>query len=493
MDRGAGVLLHISSLPSKYGIGDFGSTAFRFIDFLHENNFKYWQILPLGVTGFGNSPYQTLSAFGGNPLFIDLENLIQLNLISKKDIPNIIFSETQVDYDKVKIFKEQIFKIAFENFYKTNDEKFLLFIKKNSFWLDNFSLFLTLKENFSYNPWKSWPKKYKFHSKKDIQYVLKKYSKDILYQKFLQYLFHSQWDNIKKYAHEKNIKIIGDIPFYVSGDSSDTWRYTKYFSYNKYKKITKVGGVPPDNFSKNGQLWGIPTYNWKSLKKHNYLWWKERIKYSFKLYDIIRLDHFRGFESFWSISSKSKTAKNGEWCTGPNFDFFNSLRKDLNTDNTIAEDLGFLTSNVKKLLNKTNFPGMNILEFAFDFNENNQYLPHKFIKNSVSYIGTHDNQTFEEWKESLSEELKNYSKEYLKNFIKDFSEENIYALMVKSLLVSDSNVVIFQMQDLLSLGKFARMNTPGTTINNWIWMLENNYENNINLNYKELITKYCRI
>lgn len=480
--RSSGILMPIFSLPSEYGIGDFGRKAYEFIDFLNETGQKLWQILPLGPTGYGDSPYQSYSAFAGNYIFIDMEQFVKIGYIEQTkllQLKNMNQLDT-LNYEQIKEEKEKILEEIFEVFsndlennivLKTEYEKFK---EENNFWLEDYSLYMVLKKKFADLEWQKWGKIYK----NKIKY---KFEKDIVdkkrveYHKFVQYIFYRQWKDLKKYANDKGIKILGDIPIFVATDSSDTWSHPEIFQFTKSKVPKNVAGCPPDYFSKTGQLWGNILYNWKKLKKQKYKWWIDRIEFSLKIYDILRIDHFRGFESYWSIRYGDKTAIKGHWEKGPGMDFFRTIEKKLGKLPIIAEDLGLLTPQVKKLLKRTDYPGMKILEFAFDGNEKNEYLPHNYEENSVSYIGTHDNDTVVGWYESLDFIAKSRCDEYLKDWLLKL-ERNYWSPIewrcIETLWSSASQIVIIQMQDLLGLGSFARMNIPSTVGVNWKWRMK---------------------
>ena len=476
-ERSSGVLMHISSLPSEYGIGDFGKKAYEFVDFLNETGQKLWQILPLGPTGYGDSPYQSYSAFAGNFLFIDMEEFVREGYIIDENLIPLkkINYDDNLDYEQVKYEKEKLLKVVFEEFMKREDskEEYKKFINKNSYWLEDYALYMVLKDKFNGLPWQQWSKIYK-------NKIRKKFEKDIIeeklleYYRFLQYTFYKQWKRLKEYANSKGVKIVGDIPIFVATDSADTWSNPEIFQFTESGVPKRVAGCPPDYFSKTGQLWGNVLYDWKKLKKDNYKWWIDRIRFCFEIYDIVRIDHFRGFESYWSIKYGEKTAIRGHWEKGPGIELFRTIEKRLGKLPIIAEDLGLLTPQVKKLLKRTGYPGMKILEFAFD-NEDNDYLPHKYEKNCVAYMGTHDNDTVVGWYENLSPETKNRCDEYLKKWLLE-RDRNYWNPIewrgIETLWSSDAQMVIIQMQDLLGLGSFARMNTPSTVGINWKWRLQ---------------------
>ena len=376
-ERKSGILMHISSLPSEYGIGDFGKKAYEFVDFLNETRQKLWQILPMGPTGYGDSPYQSYSAFAGNYLFIDMEEFVRDEYIKDSDLDKLrgLNYDDNLDYGQVKIEKERLLEEILEKFLikiendKELEEDYRKFVLKNRYWLEDYALYMVLKDHFNGLPWQKWSKIYK-------NKIENKFEKNMIdekkleYYKFLQYTFYKQWKKLKDYANGKGIKIIGDIPIFAATDSADTWSNSEIFQYTKSKVPKKVAGCPPDYFSKTGQLWGNILYDWKVLKKQNYKWWVDRVKFCFEIYDIVRIDHFRGFESYWSIKYGAKTAIKGKWEKGPGIELFRTIEKKIGKLPIIAEDLGLLTPQVKRLLRKSEYPGMKILEFAFGEKEN---------------------------------------------------------------------------------------------------------------------------
>lgn len=501
-ERSSGILMHISSLPSEYGIGDFGRKAYEFVDFLKETEQKLWQILPLGPTGYGDSPYQSYSAFAGNFLFIDVEEFVRDGYIEDSELNGLrgLNITDSVDYEGVKIEKTRVLELVFEKFIcelEKNAElknSYLEFIKKNNYWLEDYALYMVLKDKFNGVPWQKWNKIYK-------NKLVNKFEGSIIsekrleYYKFLQYTFYRQWKNLKEYANSKGIKIIGDIPIFVATDSSDTWSNPEIFQFTESKVPKRVAGCPPDYFSKTGQLWGNVLYDWKEIKKQNYKWWIDRVKFCFEIYDIVRIDHFRGFESYWSIKYGEKTAIRGHWEKGPGMELFKAIEKKLGKLPIIAEDLGLLTPQVKKLLKRSEYPGMKILEFAFG-EEENDYQPHRYEENCVAYTGTHDNDTIVGWYEKLDLVTKERCDEYLKNWLikRDRNFWNpIEWRSIETLWSSKAQMVLIQMQDLLGLSSFARMNTPSTVGINWKWRLrEENLTEDIKNRLKEVTKIFNR-
>ena len=492
-NRASGILLHITSLPGEYGIGDFGKCAYNFVDFLESSNQKYWQILPMGVTGYGDSPYQSFSAFAGNPYFIDLNALVEDGFLSVDDL-KILSEINKVDeirYDKLYVERYAVLKKAFLSFKEKGECRELVkFRNKNVSWLENYSLYMAIKNSQGGKSWLEWPRNYRVRDKKSLKEARVSLKEEIEYHIFLQYLFDKQWNKLKKYANSKSIKIVGDIPIFIATDSADTWENPAMFCFDKKLAPKRVAGCPPDAFSKDGQLWGNVLYDWKYMEKTNYKWWIKRVKSCFKLYDTVRIDHFRGFESFWSIPAKAKTAKSGKWEKGPGMKLFDAIKKSLGNLDIIAEDLGFLTPQVIKLLKDSGYPGMKILEFAFDSREESDYLPHKYIENSVAYTGTHDNQTVLGWYRSVSEEERNYCEKYLKNFLGDKikDDESISWKFIKAVWYSNSRLAIAPMQDFLELDDSARMNTPSTLGGNWVWRMTKDscYSENLSKEIKQI-------
>ncbi|MEO0091700.1 MAG: 4-alpha-glucanotransferase [candidate division WOR-3 bacterium] len=477
-NRASGILLHISSLPSRYGIGDFGPSAYKFVDFLSKANQHYWQILPLNPTELScdNSPYHSTSAFALNPLFISPQLLIKQRLIKKSDIsPLPTFIPTKVDYYQVSIFKKKIFAIAFNRSQKLRKTlAYQKFITDNNYWLEDYALFVSLKDFYRGKTWNQWPSKLKNRNQTELNYYRKKLVQQIEFQKFLQFISYQQWQSLKQYAHKKNIRIIGDLPIYLNYDSVDVWVNPEIFKLNRKKEPYVVAGVPPDYFSKTGQLWGNPLYNWNTLRKTHYAWWLQRIEHNLKLYDLLRIDHFRGLVGYWQVSAKAETAIKGRWVKAPAKDFFKHLEQKFPDLPFIAEDLGVITPDVKKIINQFHLPGMKVLLFAF--NEDNfkhPYLPHNYEPNCVAYTGTHDNNTIIGWytqEASLSEKKRLYK--YLR--IKRIPLQQLNWELIKLLMESQANLVIIPMQDILGLDSTARMNQPASNRNNWQWRMNSN-------------------
>ncbi len=491
--RSSGILLHPTSLPGEYGIGTIGRSAYQFVDFLLLSGQKLWQIFPLGPTGYGDSPYQSFSAFAGNPLLIDFEALKNEGLISKDHLDTTqTFSYDRVDYGNVIEFKYSILRKAFSNFFNlaTSVEKvkYENFCNRHAYWLEDYCLFMALKNHFQGRSWLEWDNSVKCRDFQVLENLKGELKGEIDFHKFLQYVFFKQWSYLKAYANVNGIKIIGDIPIFVALDSADAWANPDIFSFNDEMEPLEVAGVPPDYFSKTGQLWGNPLYKWSELRKSNYKWWIDRIENSLKLVDIIRLDHFRGFAAYWSVPYGQSTAINGKWKEGPGEKFFAAVREELGSIPIIAEDLGLITPDVIKLRKSFNLPGMKVLQFAFDSEEENDYLPHNYDKNSIVYTGTHDNNTTLGW----YNELNTQDKEYLKKYI-NLKDDDISWALIRTAWSSVSIFAIAPLQDLLKLGKEARMNIPGIAAGNWQWRCkEEDLTPHLTKELQELTTVYNR-
>jgi len=472
--RGSGILLHITSLPSPYGIGDFGSGAYQFVDFLKSSKQSYWQILPLNPTdiALANSPYSSCSAFAGNVLLISPEFLIRDGFLTQNNLKEIDFSEERVDYLAVAVHKVDVLYKVFYNVKSkiSFDEKFKDFCQKNKAWLDDYSLFIALKEKFDGACWNQWPADIRKREPAAIEIYKKELHESILREMFFQYLFYSQWFDLKEYCNKEGIKIIGDVPIYVQHDSVDVWANKEIFKLDEKGRCEFLAGVPPDYFSKTGQLWGNPVFQWDVLKTSGYDWWKERLKHNFDCCDIVRIDHFRGFVAFWEVSKGEKTAINGKWVKASVYNFFDELLDCFEEFPIIAEDLGVITDDVKEVIKRYRFPGMKILQFAFDGKQDNPYLPQNHIKNCIVYTGTHDNNTTKGWfRQEANKEIK---KQIGKIVGKEPAEDNISSVLVELAMSSVANIAIFPLQDILGLDETARMNQPSTISNNWEWRIK---------------------
>jgi len=474
--RGAGVLLHISSLPNEYGIGSLGKEAYEFADFLKKSHVKYWQILPPVQTGYGDSPYQSVCCNSGNPYFIDLEALYEEGLIDSEELESAKMPYGKIDYKTLYDNRYNVLRLAYARF-NIKDKDFLQFVASGEF--DDYALFMSLKSRYG-GTFDSFPQSYKYKEKFAVQELRESvYKSEYCFWLFLQYIFAKQWKKLKDYVNSLGIKIIGDIPLYVAYDSSDVWAHPEIFKLDSELKPTSVAGVPPDYFSEKGQLWGNPLYNWDVLSAENYEWWINRIERASKLFDIIRIDHFRGLDRYYSIPYGSKTAEVGEWLPGPGMRLFNEIRRRVGDVEIIAEDLGVLDSGVLKLRARTGFPGMKILQFAFDGNPKNAYLPNNIEENSIVYTGTHDNDTslgfvskmpdaeFREFKKQLRAALS-----FEKVIQPIVTHEDAVLAMCACALASRAKIAVLPIQDVLALGTEYRMNIPSTAEGNWQFRLE---------------------
>ena len=471
LDKGAGVLLPVASLPSNYGIGTFGKAALDFIDFLYKAGLKYWQVLPLGPTGYGDSPYQSFSAFAGNPYFIDLDYLIEEGLLKAEDVSAIQWfeDESYIDYEKIYLNRFNVLKKAYSNsLYKYMEEiEYKDFCEKNSFWLEDYALFMAVKESFDNLEQLKWPDDIRLRDPETVEKYRERLKAEIGFWKFTQYKFTVQWEILRKYAGQNGVSIIGDIPMYVAMDSADTWVNFKEFQMDENHRPTRVAGVPPDRFSKTGQFWGNPLFNWEYMVKNDFSWWRNRMRHSAKLYHIIRIDHFIGIARYYSIPIGEESAVNGIYRQGPGIALLKAINEEIGDSKIIAEDLGVVTKDVKEILKKTGYPGMKILIFAFDGKSDNPNLPVHLKKNSVIYGGTHDNDTLRGFVSSCDEEVSVCIRKYFE--VKE-NEEMVKKIMEAG-FNSRANVAIFQMQDYLMLGNETKTNTPSTLGDNWKWRL----------------------
>ena len=486
--RKSGILLHISSLPSPYGIGTFGKKAYDFVDFLDQSKQSYWQILPLGPTSYGDSPYQTFSAFATNPYFIDLDFLVNENLLKSDEIVSTFDSAQYVDYKNLYDERFIVLKKAFKRFDQSSTY-FKEFMQNEGYWLEDYALFMALKNEHDGEPWDTWEESLRLRKPETIAFYKEKLSEEINFYKFLQYKSYEQWFNLKHYANQKGIEIIGDMPIYVAYDSSDVWANPKYFDLDQDRLPIHIAGVPPDNFSKDGQLWGNPLYHWENLKHDQYGWWVDRVHSAMHMFDLVRIDHFIGFQNFYSIPYGHKTAQKGEWKKGPGYDLFRVIKEKLGEVNIIAEDLGVITDDVRKLLQTTGFPGMKLLQFAFDSREESDYIPHLYTKNVIAYTGTHDNETTKTWFSKLPKQDLRYCLDYINH---KGSGSKVDSL-IKATLACIADKTIIPMQDYLNLGEEGRMNIPSTTGNNWRWRMVDGQMNQRLLNkIKKFTTLYGR-
>jgi 4-alpha-glucanotransferase len=486
--RSSGILMHISSLPGPYGIGDFGKGAYDFVDFLECASQKEWQILPLGITGFGDSPYQNFSVFAGNPYFIDLEEFFQKGYLNKEDIALHPLGDNpeRVDYGLLYKNKTALLRIAYKRAKKEINRELEAFYEKEKTWLRDFALFMAIKKAHNDVSWLKWPQEYRNINSRAVLDFERENQDEIYFHIFVQYFFFKQWKALKNYANKKNIRIIGDIPIYVAEDSADLWRHHGLFKVDENLYPLTVAGCPPDAYSETGQLWGNPVYDWEAMERDGYTWWIDRIRASFEMYDMVRIDHFRGFEAYWEVKYGSSDAVNGKWTKGPGYKFFERIKEELGELPIIAEDLGFLTDEVYELIGKTGFPGMKVLQFAFESGAESEHLPHNYTRNCVVYTGTHDNNTIIGWVKKAGKRELLFARDYLKLSF----EEGFNWGFIRGAFSSTADTCIIPMQDYLGLGDEARMNTPSTLGNNWVWRMK---EDALTDELAERIAKLTRI
>ena len=481
--RESGLLLHITSLPGPYGTGDLGPEAYRFADFLHEAGQTLWQVLPIVPVGYGYSPYASPSTFAGNPMFISPDLLVADGLLSEGDLADVPdFPDDSVDFQRVEPFKEKLLQTAWRTFsaggFPALSEEFESFRTRNARWLESYALFQVLKAHHDRVEWTAWQPRYAQRDPEAIADFMKRHADDILRIQFLQYLFDRQWKRLKTYCNARSIRIFGDLPIYVAQDSADVWANPSLFHLDESGKATVVAGVPPDYFSETGQRWGNPIYRWDKMASTEYAWWTERMSRILELVDLVRLDHFRGFEAFWQVPASEDTAMNGEWVRGPGADLFETLEKRLGELPLVAENLGVITEGVTDLMDRFDLPGMAILQFAFDDDSSNEFLPHNYTPRLVAYTGTHDNDTFTGWyRETRSTQddevirrAKTYCREYLD--VAERDTDDLHWKAIRALMASVAERVVTPVQDVLGLGVDARMNTPGEPDGNWEWRLQ---------------------
>ena len=474
MERTAGILMPISSLPGKYGIGCFNLKAYEFVDFLRDAGQTYWQILPIHPTSYGDSPYQSFSTFAGNPYFIDLEALIAEGVLSNDECDSVFFGDEEDDINYAALYdgRKILLTMAYERSRISENPEYQKFTADNGWWLEDYALFMALKDFFNGQCWYEWPEDIRLRYDYAMDYYRRELYFDIEYQMYLQFKFFQQYGWLKNYANSQGIKIIGDIPIYVAMDSADTWANPRLFQLDDRNMPTAVAGCPPDGFSATGQLWGNPLYRWDYHRETGYDWWLTRLWYVYQLYDVTRIDHFRGFDEYYSIPYGHKTAEFGHWEKGPGIELFRRAEEVLGWHEVIAEDLGFVTDSVRQLVRDSGFPGMKVLQFAFDSRDTGSardYLPHNYTENAVVYTGTHDNDTTIGWFEDISDDDWNLARDYLCDFYTP--DEEMDRPFVALAMQSIARMCIIPMQDYLGLGTEARMNIPSTIGCNWRWRM----------------------
>ncbi|MCI8995913.1 MAG: 4-alpha-glucanotransferase [Lachnospiraceae bacterium] len=470
--RASGVLLPVASLPGAYGIGCFSREAYEFVDFLKKSGQKYWQILPIGPTGYGDSPYQSFSTYAGNPYFIDLEELIRQGILEKEECEEAAMESRadSIDYEKLYRERFRLLRKAYERSHVENNAEFGAFVEKNRWWLRDYAIFMAVKGLFGGSSWDQWPKDIRLRYGYSMDYYQRELYFEIEFYEYIQFLFQKQWQALKTYANEQGIGIIGDIPIYVAFDSADAWAHPELFQFDENNLPVAVAGCPPDGFSATGQLWGNPLYRWEYHRATGFDWWIQRIGYSHQLYDVLRIDHFRGFDEYYAIPYGDETAERGHWEKGPGMELMQKIRERIPNPSIIAEDLGFMTESVRALVKDSGFPNMKVLEFAFDSREGADYLPYNYEKNCVVYTGTHDNETICQWFETISREDRALACRYL-----GYEKETgwpVHWAFIRLAQMSVAQTCIIPVQDYLGLGKEARTNQPSTLGKNWKWRLK---------------------
>lgn len=468
--RRSGVLMPVSSLPSRFGIGGFSKEAYDFVDFLAASGQSLWQILPLGPTGYGDSPYQSFSTFAGSPYYISLDALIEEGLLTEEECSSVDFGNDtkRVDYEKIYYTRFELLRKAFERANRSDDADYSAFVKENELWLKDYAMYMAVKDFLGGVSWIEWDEEIRLRKPKAMKKYEKELADDIAFYSYQQYLFSKHWRALKEYANKKGIQIVGDIPIYVAFDSADTWAKPELFQLDQKNVPTAVAGCPPDAFSATGQLWGNPLYRWDYHEETGFAWWMQRLAHCFDIYDIVRIDHFRGFDEYWAVPYGDETAENGEWKPGPGYKLFEVMKKTLGNRAVIAEDLGFLTPGVLKLVKKTGYPGMKILQFAFDATGESDYLPHKYPNNCVVYTGTHDNDTVNGWLATLNKK----DLAFVKKYVNAKRTPELCETLIRTALGSVADTAVIPMQDYLGLGGEARINTPSTLGGNWEWRME---------------------
>ena len=469
--RASGILMPVFSLPSRYGIGSFSKSAYQFVDMLKKAGQKYWQILPLCPTSYGDSPYQSFSTYAGNPYFIDLDQLIEEKLLTRKECQACDFGDDPQDIDYGKLYENRfkLLRKAYERANVGEDQEFEAYRRENAWWLDDYALFMAVKDQFDGVAWNEWAEDIRLRWSNAMDYYRRELYYEIEFYSYLQFVFMKQWKKLKNYANINGIEIIGDIPIYVAFDSADAWANPELFQFDSENLPTAVAGCPPDGFSADGQLWGNPLYRWDYHRETGFDWWIRRIAYCSELYDVVRIDHFRGFDEYYSIPYGDTTARNGHWEKGPGIALFEAAKNRLGELNIIAEDLGYITDSVKKLVADSGFPGMKVLEFAFDSREKSDYLPYTYEKNSVVYTGTHDNETIAGWYAGLDKSDLKMCTDYMN--IDRIPGKEYHWDFIRLAMLSVSDLCVIPIQDYLGLDNCARINHPSTLGTNWRWRL----------------------
>ncbi|MGN0983968.1 MAG: 4-alpha-glucanotransferase [Gemmiger sp.] len=475
MSRNSGILLSVSSLPSRYGIGCFSREAYAFVDWLKEAGQTFWQILPLGPTSYGDSPYQSFSAFAGNPYFISLDALVEEGVLTREECDSADFGQdpAAIDYSLLYENRYPLLRKAYTRSHCSENPAYQQFVKENAWWLADYALFMAVKDRFEGKPWTQWAQDIRLRWPNAMDYYRRELYFDIEFQQYLQFKFFEQWNALKQYANSRGIQIVGDIPIYVSMDSSDTWAHPELFQLDGDNLPTAVAGCPPDGFSATGQLWGNPLYRWEYHQQTGYQWWISRLWYCFRLYDVVRIDHFRGFDEYYSIPYGAESAVAGHWEKGPGLALFRAVERSLGWHEVIAEDLGYVTDSVRQLVRESGFPGMKVLEFAFDSRDSgcaSDYLPHNYPENCWAYTGTHDNETITGWFDSISSQEQQMARDYLCD--RYTPKEELYTAFISLLMRSSAKTCIIPMQDYLGLDNRSRMNQPSTIGTNWRWRLQ---------------------
>lgn len=474
MKRSSGVLLPVFSLPSEYGIGSFSKSAYEFVDWLKESGQSFWQILPLVPTSYGDSPYQSFSTYAGNPYYIDLDELIEEGVLTKEEVEASDFGscEDQIDYKKLYRSRYPLLRKAYERSDISKNEEYCRYMAENDWWLKDYALFMAVKDRFDGEAWTNWPEDIRLRYGYSMDYYRRELYFEIEFHQYLQFTFYRQWMKLKAYANEQGIQIIGDIPIYVAMDSADTWANPQMFQLDENNVPLAVAGCPPDGFSATGQLWGNPLYRWDYHEQTGFDWWIRRLSYCFRMYDVVRIDHFRGFDEYYSIPFGAETAVDGHWEKGPGMALFCKMKEALGDCQVVAEDLGYMTDTVRQLVAESGFPNMKVLEFAFDARDTgsaSDYLPHNYTENCVAYTGTHDNETIIGWLDSITEEERQMVRDYLWDY--DTPKEELNWAMICMLMRSRANVVMIPVQDYLGLGNEGRINHPSTVGENWKWRM----------------------